>query len=77
MLTGPSNTDQGSKDFSFKIHLNPLLSVFITLFLLCLSSLPLRSWTYFFSSLPYLPRFIDWHQCKELSFPGPPWHLVG
>lgn len=56
MLTGTSNTYQGSKDFSFKIHLNPLLSVFITLFLLCLSSLPLSSWTCFFSSLALLAQ---------------------
>lgn len=66
MLIGTSNTYQGSKDFSFKTHLNSLLSVFVTLFLLWFSSLPVSSHGHILSPLlPSLPRFIDWHLCKS------------
>lgn len=66
MLIGTSNTYQGSKDFSFKIRLNSLLSVFVTLFLLRFSSLPVSSHGHILSPLsPSLARFIDWHLCKS------------
>lgn len=69
MLIGTSNTYQGSKDFSFKIHLNSLLSVLVPLFLLCFSPLPVSSHGHILSPVsPYLPGLLT-GICVRAEFP--------